>query len=167
MSLASDIARLKQQEETLRFKTFDEKDAWTIGAIMREEAVLNALPIVIDIRIINRPLLFVALAGSTPENPDWVRKKFSTVFRFHKSSYRVGREFAERGLNFYENRGVSPQEFTDNGGSFPIHIVGTGVIGAITVSGLSQRDDHNYVVAAIAKFLNINIAEIALGMEQA
>lgn len=162
MTIAEDIARLKHQEETLRFTSFDEQDAWTIAGIMREWAVAKNMPIVIDVRFINRPLCFVAMAGSTPENPDWVRKKNNTVFRFHKSSYRVGREFAEMKVNFQENRGLSSFDYVDHGGSFPINVVGAGVVGAITVSGLTQRDDHNLAVEAIAKFLNVSLEHLAL-----
>ena len=92
MSLDSDIARIAQQEEQLRFAHFNEADAWSLGSRMRAAAEARKIPFVIDIRIGNRPLFFTALPGSTPENPDWVRRKVNTVMRFHKSSYRVGLE---------------------------------------------------------------------------
>ena len=39
------------------------------------------------------------------------------------------------------------------GPSFPISVKGTGCIGAVTVSGLPQRDDHNLAVEALALML--------------
>jgi uncharacterized protein (UPF0303 family) len=167
VSLVEDVARLKHQEEILRFKSFDEADAWKLGAILRELAVQQGLPMVIDIRIGNRPLFYTALPGTTPENPDWVRRKVNTVMRFHKSSYRVGREYAAKGNKFDESRGLTLIDFADAGGSFPIHIIGTGVVGAITVSGIPQRDDHNFVTEGIATFLGIDFASIKLGPEAA
>jgi uncharacterized protein (UPF0303 family) len=44
-------------------------------------------------------------------------------------------------------------DFAAHGGSFPIIVRGTGCIGAVTVSGLPQRDDHNLVVEALALLL--------------
>jgi uncharacterized protein (UPF0303 family) len=165
VSLASDIDRLILQEETLRFTKFDEADAWALGNILRDLAERKSLPMVFDIRIGNRPLFYVAMQGTTPENPDWVRRKANTVLRFHKSSYRVGREYEHKGNNFDASRGIDQMEFANAGGSFPIHIIGTGIIGAITVSGIPQREDHNFVVEAIAAFLKASLADIALTPE--
>lgn len=165
MSLVDDIACMKQQEEVLRFAKFDEADAWALGQILRNMADAKNLPMVMDIRIGARPLFYFAMPGTTPENPDWVRRKVNTVMRFHKSSYRVGREYEERGVGFDANRGLDVMDYANAGGGFPIHIIGTGVVGAVTVSGIPQRDDHNFVTEAIATFLKIDFAMIKLGPE--
>ena len=85
--------------------------------------------------------------------------------RFHKSSYRVGREYALKGNKFDESRGISQIDFADAGGSFPIHLIGTGVVGAVTVSGIPQRDDHNFVTEGIAKFLGVDFSPLKLEPE--
>lgn len=167
MSLEGDIAQLARQEERLRFDRFGENDAWMLGNQMRAAAVDRSLPFVIDIRIGNRPLFYTALPGSTPENPDWVRRKVNTVLRFHKSSYRVGREHELKGQRFEAARGMDPLDFAPAGGGFPIHLTGTGVVGVVTVSGVPQRDDHNFVAEMLATFLDIPYAEIALAPETA
>ena len=48
------------------------------------------------------------------------------------------------------------------GGGFPIAIAGVGVVGAVAVSGLPQRDDHAMVVEALAELAGVPVAEIAL-----
>ena len=108
MSFEQDIAQIARQEQELRFASFSEEDAWTLGSLMRKAAVERNLPFVIDIRIGNRPLFYTALPGSTPENPDWVRRKVNTVYRFHKSSYRVGREYQLQKKPFDATRGWTP-----------------------------------------------------------
>jgi uncharacterized protein (UPF0303 family) len=165
LDLANDIILLTHQEDVLRFKKFDERDAWALGTILKNAAEQNQLPVVIDIRIGNRPLFYVAMPATTPENPDWVRRKVNTVYRFHKSSYRVGREYDHKGAAFDESRGLAALEFANAGGGFPIHIIGTGVVGAITVSGIPQRDDHNFVTEGIAQYLNIDFAPLKLPAE--
>jgi uncharacterized protein (UPF0303 family) len=165
MSLEQDVERLKHQEDLLRFKKFDEGDAWVLGTIMHDFAKAGNLPLVLDIRIGNRPMFYFAMPGTTPENPDWVRRKINTVMRFHKSSYLIGKEYELRGVKFDSSRGIDPLEYANAGGGFPINIIGTGVVGSVTVSGIPQREDHNFVTQAIAKFLNIDFASVALPPE--
>ncbi|MBL8791080.1 MAG: heme-degrading domain-containing protein [Rhizobiales bacterium] len=166
MSIASDIEQIKRQEESLRFTGFDEASAWSLGNAMRESAVARKLPFVIDIRTGIRPLFYCALPGSTAENADWARRKVNTVYRFEAASYRVGLEHKSSGKVFDQTRGITPLDFAPAGGGFPIRI-GPVVIGCVTVSGVPQRDDHNFVVECLAGFLKVPYAGIALPPETA
>jgi uncharacterized protein (UPF0303 family) len=165
MAISDDLDRLVRQEERLRFTKFTEETSWDVGTKLRALAEARKLPIVIDIRLANRQLFYSALAGSTPDNPDWVRRKSNVVFRYLKSSYRVGRELAAKNDTLDQNRGVSPMDYAPHGGSFPVHVEGAGIIGAVTVSGLPQRDDHNLVVEALAAVLDRPLEGLALGPE--
>lgn len=165
MAISDDIDRLVLQEQRLRFTKFNEETAWAVGTRLRDLALARKLPIVIDIRLANRLLFHSALAGSTPDNPEWVRRKSNVVLRYLKSSYRVGRELAAKNDTLDQHRGVSPMDYAPHGGSFPVHVEGVGIIGAITVSGLPQRDDHNLVVEALAAFLGQPLDGLALGPE--
>ena len=165
MSLESDIERLKLQEQKLRFAKFDEADAWKLGTSMRDAALAKKLPLVIDIRIAGRPLFYAALPGTSPDNAEWVRRKINLVMRLHKCSYRVGREFAQSGRALDETFGVHPIDIATHGGCFPIHLTGTGIVGTITVSGIPQREDHNFVVESLCQFLGLDHAGVALPPE--
>jgi uncharacterized protein (UPF0303 family) len=167
MSLAGDIACLKRQEEALQFKAFDEQAAWKLGTQMRDKASAKKLPLVMDIRIGIRPLFYFAMPGTTPENPDWVRRKVNTVYRFEASSYRTALEYKSKGNPFDAARGIDLMQYAPAGGGFPIRIIGTGVVGAVTVSGVPQREDHNFVAENIAEYLGVSYLEIALGPETA
>ena len=163
--MIADIEKIKHQEQALRFKAFDEEAAWALGCQMREAAEERNLPLVIDIRIGDRQMFFAALPGTTSDNSDWVRRKANSVKRFHKSTYLIGREHAAKGAIFGPDRGVDLKDYVDAGGSFPIHIIGTGVVGSITVSGIPQRDDHGFVVEQLCHFLGQDHAKLALGPE--
>jgi len=165
MTISDDLKQLALQEEVLRFASFDENAAWELGLKFRDLAETRSLPIVVDIRLTTRQLFHTALPGSTPDNPEWVRRKSNVVLRYFKSSYRVGRELAAKEDSLDLHRGVSPMDFAPHGGSFPIHVEDTGVIGAITVSGLPQRDDHNLVVEVLATFLHKPLDGLVLGAE--
>jgi uncharacterized protein (UPF0303 family) len=165
LALKDDIARLIHQEENLRFSRFDEEDAWALGLLMQKRAAERKLPLVIDIRHRGRPLFYTALAGTTPDNPEWVRRKCNVVFRYHRSSYRMGRELALKGKELGPGDGVDPAEYATHGGSFPIHVKGVGIVGAVTVSGIPQREDHNFTIEMISEYLNIPHDEVKLGPE--
>ena len=53
-------------------------------------------------------------------------------------------------------------DYMAHGGSFPIRIAGSTCIGAITVSGLPQREDHDLLTRTLAEFLGVAVDEIAL-----
>jgi uncharacterized protein (UPF0303 family) len=166
MSLDDDIARLKLQEERLTFKTFSEEEAWKLGSAMRSMALERKLPLVMDIRIGIRPLFYAALPGTTPENPDWVRRKINTVYRFEASSYRVVLQYQKKGEAFDAARGLDPMNYAPAGGGFPIRIAGN-VVGVVTVSGVPQREDHNFVAESLSLHLGVPYKEIALSPETA
>jgi uncharacterized protein (UPF0303 family) len=164
MSIVEDIAALKLQEEILQFKRFNEEDAWALGGQMRALAAERKLPLVMDIRIGVRPLFYVAMPGTTPENPDWVRRKINTVYRFEACSYRVGLEYKAKGSPFDQSRGIDPLQYAPAGGGFPIRM-GGALVGAVTVSGIPQRDDHNFVAECLSKHLGLVYKDVALPPE--
>ena len=165
MSLEADIAVLVKQENALHFAKFDDADAWKLGCQMREAAATAKLPFLIEIRLGERQLFVNALPGTSPDNADWVRRKANSVMRFYKSTYRLGREGELRGAAFDTSRGVEIKDFANHGGGFPIHIKGVGIVGAVIVSGVPQRQDHEFVVEQIAIFLGIDPAPLKLSAE--
>ncbi len=151
MALSGLIDAIREQEEKVVLDRCDETVAWRLGTMLRERAAMDDLPIVIDIGLFHRRLFFCALPGSTPDNIEWARRKRNVVERFHRSSYRVGREMAAKEDTLENRYGLSPTDFAGHGGAFPLTLAGVGVIGAAIVSGLPQRDDHMLVVRALGE----------------
>ena len=71
-------------------------------------------------------------------------------------------ELARDGKTLADLGALPERDFAVHGGAVPIMLKGTGCVGAVTVSGLPQRDDHRIVVEAMAKVLGRDIADIAL-----
>lgn len=165
MSVADDLTRVTQQERELHLPRFDAEVAWEIGTRLRAMAQERGLAIVIDVRRFNHPLFYAALEGTTPDNPEWVRRKSNVVARYHRSSYGTGLNLRLKGERL-EERGHSIADFAAHGGSFPIHVEGAGVIGSVTVSGLPQRDDHELVIEALCALLGRDYERLKLGPEE-
>ena len=149
MAIADDLARIALQEEQLQFTSFDERAAWRLGSALHALATARNLGIVIDIRRINQPLFYAALPGTTPDNAEWVRRKTNVVFRFHRSSYAIGLELQEKQSNLLDRYGLPVADYVSHGGCCPVRVLQTGVMAAVTVSGLPQRADHELVAEAL------------------
>ncbi len=151
--LEHDLEQIALQESQLVFKSFDANTAWKLGCEIRTLAESLKASLVIDISLHDRQLFYCAMPGTTPDNADWARRKRNTVLRCHQSSYRVGLKFSLEGSSLCEKTGASLQDYATHGGGFPITLETLGCIGAITVSGLPQREDHELVVRVLAEHL--------------
>jgi len=146
------IAELEAQERRLTLPHFTYDDAWALGTLLVELARERRAPVAIDIRRGGQQLFHAALPGSTPDNDAWIDRKRRVVERYGSSSYLVGARFRAKGTTFEESARLDPDLYAAHGGSFPITVDGVGVIGAVTVSGLPQLQDHNLVVEALEQF---------------
>ncbi len=162
MGLSEDLAIIARQEERLNFPAFDEQAAWKLGCRIREMAIARSAPVVVEVRRFGQQLFFSALAGSTPDNGEWARRKSNVVARFHRSSYGLGLELEQKNTTLVDRFGLLLTEFAAHGGSFPVAVAGSGVIGSVAVSGLPQRADHELVVEALCRELGCEYAELKL-----
>ncbi|HWK64743.1 MAG TPA: heme-degrading domain-containing protein [Rhizobiaceae bacterium] len=163
MASAEDIRKVALQEAALVFDRFDEATAFAVGSLIRERALADKLPIVIDIQTWDRPLFYAALPGSTGSNANWARRKRNVVKMFLKSTYRMVLEKARPDRTFPVGEGLDPADYVLAGGGFPVHVKDAGVIGVIAVSGLPERQDHEVIVAALARHFGIDGEALALG----
>ncbi|MEP9399567.1 heme-degrading domain-containing protein [Mesorhizobium sp. KR2-14] len=160
--MAGDIERIKRQEAELVFDRFDETVAFEIGSAIRERALAENLPIVIDIRLWDRALFYAALPGSTAINANWARRKINVVRMFLKSTYRMVLEQDRPDRTFKVGEGLDPADYVLAGGGFPIRVANAGVVGVIAVSGLPERQDHEVIVAALCAHLGLDAGALAL-----
>lgn len=144
---------LVEQERQLRWRGFDEDDAWRLGAALVTAARERELPVAIDVSRADHQLFHAALPGSTPDNDAWLRRKARVVARFHKSSLHVGQLCRNAGRTLEEQFLLPPGEYAAHGGAFPISVDGVGAIGCVAVSGLPQLDDHALVTEVLRSVL--------------
>ena len=164
MGLSEDLEKIASQERELRLPRLDAHVVWDLGTRIRTLAMERGLSLVIDVRRFGQPLFYTALKGTTPDNISWVHRKSNVVARFHRSSYGVGLTMTQKNTSI-EARGLPISEYASHGGSFPLAVKGTGIVGSVTVSGLPQRADHELVVEALCRILGRDYAELKLGAE--
>jgi len=165
VGVKEDLERIALQEKQLQLAAVDMKLAWELGTTLRTLAVERGLAVVIDVRRFAQPLFYSAMEGTTPDNAEWVRRKSNVVARFHRSSYAVGLNLRAKGYTLLDRYGLAVADYAADGGSFPLAVAGTGVVGSATISGLAQRDDHEMVVEALCGLLRRDYSELKLGAE--
>ena len=166
VALEEDLRRLAEQERLLVFPRFGPEEAWTLGNIVREAGLARGAPIAIDVSLRDRTLFHCVLPGSTTDNAEWIRRKRNTVLRLWRSSYAVGRALALSGKTQEAAHNLPLADYAVHGGGFPLLLHGTGCIGAVTVSGLPQRDDHIFVVDGLAATLKVDASACRLQADQ-
>ncbi len=147
------LKQLLQEEQELQFTKFNEETAWQIGGQLMERCAREGLPVTIDIMRGEHQLFHASLRGTSADNDEWVKRKVRLVYRFGHSSFYVGQLLKSKGKKIEEAYLIPENQYAPHGGCFPIIIKDTGMVGAITVSGLAQEDDHKLVVQAIRDYL--------------
>jgi uncharacterized protein (UPF0303 family) len=150
---APSLAELAAEEDELQFTRFTNDDAWDLGAALVATGRQRGLSIAVDITRNAHQLFHAALAGATPDNDSWIRRKTAVVDRFGHSSLYVRQASIERGTTFEAQFGLDPAVFAAHGGAFPVLLRDVGPVGAVVVSGLPQVEDHRMVVAALRAHL--------------
>ena len=153
MSMDQILERLLQEEQELQFVSFNEVTAWEIGCQLVERAQKDGLRVTIDITRGSHQLFHASMPGTSVDNDEWIKRKVRTVYRFGHSSFYLGQRLNSKGKNIEEAYLIPESEYAPHGGCFPILVKNTGMVGTITVSGLSQEEDHNMVVQAIREYL--------------
>lgn len=153
MSTAELIEQIRAEEARFVFRAFSEAEALEIGMALVATARVEGAPVVIDIRTPDRTLFHAALPGSAPDNDEWARRKSNTTLRYHKSSLAIGEALRQKGRVPGPEIGIDQMNFSHHGGSFPVRVVGTGVVAAITVSGLAQTEDHAMIIKVLKDYL--------------
>jgi len=104
------------------------------------------MPIAIEVARTGHPLFYFAAPGAMPDNGHWIRRKRNIVERFYRSSLLMKRLADREGRPLLERYVLSADDHISSGGSVPI---AARDVGSVTLSGLTQYDDHRLAAEAI------------------
>nr|WP_030369482.1 heme-degrading domain-containing protein [Streptomyces roseoverticillatus] len=144
---------MEEAERRLTLDRFGNDDAWRLGSLLVGLARERDAAVTIGIRRGAQRLFHCALPGTSADNDAWIARKCRVVERYGESSFLVGARFRAKGRTFEESSRLDPDRYAAHGGAFPLRVRGTGVVGAVAVSGLPQAEDHALVVAGLERFL--------------
>lgn len=147
---------LLAQRDALWFTAFDETTVWQLGTALKAISEAEGLSLAFEIRWRKETAFFYSMAGCSPSNADWIRRKRNTVELLHESSYAVGRGCLGIRQGILEDMGLSHRDHARHGGAIPFRLKGEGVIGVVTASGARDHIDHNIAVRAVAQLCGVS-----------
>lgn len=149
MTMEPTLDSLAAEQPTLALARFDYATAWQLGTRMQAEAAGRKLPVAIEISHGETVVFRTLLPGATPDNLDWTRRKCVVALRFHQSSLYMRLLCEGHGWDFGQRFRLPTEGYAASGGGVPILVAGTGVVGAVAVSGLPDTEDHALAADAL------------------
>ena len=144
---------LRHQEDDIQFASFSNDRALEVGLALVRAAREKGKAVTVDITRAGQQLFHFAMAGTSIDNGEWVKRKNRVVNRFGHSSYYMGIMLKNAGQTIEEKYLLPESEYAPHGGAFPLIIKGVGVVGTVTVSGQHQEEDQELVVGLLREFL--------------
>ena len=153
MSLDEQIKDLETELATLQLPRFDAGVAWQIGRSLHDRAEAEGKRIAIEVSRPGQQLFYCVMPGIAPDSTAWIRRKRNVVERFHKSSLLMKLLADQAQRDMHQRYSLNPDDYGATGGGVPVVVAGSGCIGCVTVSGMTQFDDHAWGVDAIKSVL--------------
>lgn len=139
------LALVRRREGAITLTRFGHDEAWRLGTILRDLAAARGHAVTIDITIADQRVFHAALPGTNADQDDWVDRKNAVVRRFDASSYSLKLHALASSFEF---SWIDPLRYSVVGGAVPLRVVGN-LVGVVTVSGLSDREDHDLALAGL------------------
>ncbi len=153
---------VKQQEAALQPDHFDAGDAWRLGLILRDLALETGADIAVHISLFGAQVFHCGIGQPKPNFDRWIARKQRGTLECWKSSLRLKLESLTGGDQLADH-GFDPADVVFCGGCFPLRLKSLGVVGAVTVSGLSDLQDHQLAVDALAQYMQTAVPKLPVG----
>jgi len=140
---------LLAQENEIQLQYFNNDTAWELGNLIKLAAEKLSASVAIEVYAFEHVLFSYFMPGTSKDNQEWLRRKRQSVMRFGHCSYYQGQYNAAKNRDFETQPHIDAKEYCAHGGSFPIRIKNSGIVGAVTVSGLPQETDHQLAIDAL------------------
>ena len=153
MSPPYSLDELLRQEDLLQFNYFNNELAWQLGSTLKQMAEQKKSHVAIEVYAFNQTLFSFAMPNTQLDNQIWIERKRRTVLRFGHSTYYINQYNQAKNRTFELQPHIDANLYAGHGGAFPIRIKNSSIVGAVTVSGLVQIEDHQLVTEALASVI--------------
>ena len=137
----------------IKVREFSNRIALEMGLKIIDLANVQGQSIAVSIDRLNHNI-FKFVADDLPaDKHDWLRRKANVAVRFEESSLAVKEDLSRGNMTLAETFGLDARDYIAKGGSIPVKVINVGLVATITVSGLSDIEDHDLIVSALKEYL--------------
>lgn len=154
--MKEELQRFIDEEQCFQFQTFHYIAAHEIAEKIVSKALEKGVQICLEIFCFNKVLVTYSMDEMTPDNNNWLIRKRNAVLHFAHSTnflYVKNNGNADNLINKY---GLERKDYCIVPGGYPIVMKNGGVIGAISVSGLQDTQDHDLIVEVLREYFPKN-----------
>lgn len=133
----------------IELDSFNNKLGLEIGLTIVNLAKEKNQNIAVQVERLNH-VIFLYLDDKLPaDKHNWLRRKANVVKNFEESSLSVKNDLLDGNMTLEGTFALNPNDFLAKGGSLPIFVKNAGMVAIVTVSGLSDEDDHKIIIEAL------------------
>ena len=157
--LAQELAMRAKEEDLLCYDKFTNEDALALGLKIIEKAKERNAAVAIDIEVNGVQLFHYNMPGSNKRHAMWIRRKQNMVQTTLISSLHAYQQLINEGKDQWKDWRLNEADYGAIGGGFPIHVIGTGIVGAVACSALPHEEDHRLLVDSISEMIGVSLDE--------
>lgn len=144
---------VKQQEETLLFDHFTNKDAWELGQFMVKKVYEKNIDLAICIKKRNGNTIFQYMTeNANLLNEKWMERKFNTANLTERSSFGLWAKYSATGRTLADDQ-LPDANYALCGGAFPIRVKSGEMVGVLLTSNLPHEQDHDFMIECLKEWL--------------
>lgn len=132
----------------IELDVFDNRTGLEMGLAIVNLAKERNQQIAVQIDRLNHTVFLYVDNNLTADKSNWLRRKANVAKRFEESSLGVKLDLANENMALEGTFALENSDYLAKGGSIPIFIKNAGMIAIVTVSGLSDQEDHDLIVDA-------------------
>jgi len=151
LSIMPAIAQNKNNQviKKIELEKFDNSIALKMGMAIIELAKSRNQHIAVEISRLNHTVFLFVDDTLPADKHNWLRRKANAAKHFEESTLSVKNDLMNGNMTLEKTFGLDEKDFIAKGGSIPIFVKGAGMIGTITVSGLTDIEDHQIIIDAL------------------
>lgn len=152
MDVSKLLEAIEVQEELICFESFSNSDALAVGTMIAESVKNSERPVAIRVYLQDIVVFQYTMKGKEEWHYGWTEKKYRMVKATgHSSMYAMlQNKYFGKWKEFERDE---TKAFACGG--FPIKLKDGTIIGAVSISGLVDPQDHEVVVSALSEYSGV------------
>lgn len=133
----------------IELEQFTNRMALDMGLAIITLAQKNHHNIAVKIERLNHTVFLYVDEGLPADKHLWLNRKANVAKHFEESSLNVKKDLFTHKMSLKDTFALDDNSYLAKGGAIPIFVKNAGMVGVITVSGLSDEEDHAIIIEAL------------------